>query len=198
MRNKHQAIVGHFLSLLNLYANQIVVIMIGMILSEITIFRCFYISNWSQMMALDEDFVTIICIEINCIITLLFIVVNFGTQQYLVNYFYQASRNLFGLTGPLMKLYPKITFWYMNNYTMITYIDSDYIRFRFIKFPAMAIYSILIGGGITLAILRLQNWFVLKRKFKINPIQENGYNTQSKNPIILNVKGKFRFYHIFY
>ena len=131
-------------------------------------------------------------------ITLLFIVVNFGTQQYLVNYFYQASRNMFGLTGPLMKLYPKITFWYMNNYTMITYIDSDYIRFRFIKFPAMAIYSILIGGGITLAILRLQNWYVMKRKFKINPIQENGYNTQSKNLIILNVKGKFRFYHIFY
>ena len=68
MRNKHQAIVGHFLSLLNLYANQIVDIMIGMILSEIIIFRCFYISNWSQMMALDEDFVTIICIEINCIL----------------------------------------------------------------------------------------------------------------------------------
>ena len=124
MRNKHQAIVGHFLSLLNLYVNQIVVIMIGMILSEITIFRCFYISNWSQMMALHEDFITIVCIEFNCIITLLLIIVNFGTQQYLVNYFYQASRNLFGLTGPLMKLYPNITFWYMNNCTMITYVNK--------------------------------------------------------------------------
>ena len=119
MRNKHQAIVGHFLSLLNLCVNQIVVIMIGMILSEITIFRCFYISNWSQMMALHEDFITIVCIEFNCIITLLLIIVNFGTQQYLVNYFYQASRNLFGLTGPLMKLYPNITFWYVYKHILI-------------------------------------------------------------------------------
>ena len=116
--NKHEAIVGHFLSLLNLYVNQIVIIMIGMILVEITIFRCFYINNWSQMMALDEDFITIICIEFNCIITLLLIVVNFGTQQYLANYFYQASRNLFGLTGPLMKLYPNITFWYVYKCTI--------------------------------------------------------------------------------
>ena len=41
----------------------------------------------------------------------------------------------------------------------------------------------------------------MKRKFKINPIQEtqeNGFNTQSKNPIILNVKGNFSFYHICY
>ena len=74
------------------------------------------------------------------------------------------------------------------------------VKFRFIKFPARVVCGIIVGGGITLAMLRLQNWYVLKRKLKINPIQEiqgKAYNTQSKNPIMLNVKGKFSWYHIF-
>ena len=85
--------------------------MIGLVLIEITFFRCLYIKYWSQMMGLDENFMTVVCIEINCILTFSLFFINVGTEQHLVNYFYQASRNLFGLTGPLMEIYPKITFW---------------------------------------------------------------------------------------
>ena len=70
---------------------------------------------------------------------------------------------------------------------------------RFKKFPAIAGSSILAIGCITLTSLRLKNWYVLKiknwSKARNQPndmqvSQENAYNTQGKNPIILNVRGQ--------
>ena len=62
-------------------------------------------------MSIDEDFLTLICMEINCTIAMMQFVMNFKCEEYLVNYYYQASRNLFGLTGPLKDLYPNYQFW---------------------------------------------------------------------------------------
>ena len=103
--------VGHFLTLVNLYLVKIVVSINGFILIEITIFRCLYITYWSRLMSIDEDFLTLICMEINCTIAMMQFVMNFKCEEYLVNYYYQASRNLFGLTGPLKDLYPTYQFW---------------------------------------------------------------------------------------
>ena len=83
----------------------------GFILIEITIFQCMYILYWSRMMSLDEGFLTMFSIEINFVISLVLIVIDFKTEEHLVNPFYQASRHLLGLTGPLTDIYPTITFW---------------------------------------------------------------------------------------
>ena len=112
-KNHFYIFLGHFLSALSLYIGKFITYMIGFILIEITVFKCLYIMYWSQMMSLDEGFITVLSMEINFIISLLLISIDFKTEEYLVNHFYQASRNLFGLTGPLTDIYPTITFWYL-------------------------------------------------------------------------------------
>ena len=92
---------GHFFSLVNLYLNKSVIDVNGFILIEITFFRCCYINNWTRMVSIDERFVTIICLEINCVRALIQFVINFQMEEHLLNIFYQASRNLYGLTGPI-------------------------------------------------------------------------------------------------
>ena len=103
--------LGHFLALANLYLVKIVYSINGCILIEITYFRCLYISCWSRMMSIDENFLTTICMQINFIIAMLQFLINFQCEEHLVNYSYQASRNLFGLTGPLGDIYPTFRFW---------------------------------------------------------------------------------------
>ena len=103
--------LGHFLALANLYLVKIVYSINGCILIEITYFRCLYISCWSRMMSIDENFLTTICMHINFIIAMVQFLINFQCEEHLVNYSYQASRNLFGLTGPLGDIYPTFKFW---------------------------------------------------------------------------------------
>jgi len=95
------------------------------------------------------------------------------TEEHLVNYSYQASRNLFGLNGPLGNIYPTFKFWFK-------------------RFTAIAPCSILAFGCIILAFLRLKSWYILKIKNQPSieqPSLGQNYNTQGKNPIIFNVKG---------
>ena len=102
---------GHFFSLVNLYLNKTVININGFILIEITFFRCCYINNWTRMVSIDERFVTIICLEINCVRALIQFVINFQMEEHLLNIFYQASRNLYGLTGPISDFYSTYAFW---------------------------------------------------------------------------------------
>ena len=86
--------------------------MAPLVLAEITILWCFHISHWNRMISMNDDIVTIICIEFNVIVTFGMLFVNFFTEHYKVNYFYHTARKLFGLTGPLtQKTYNKIRFW---------------------------------------------------------------------------------------
>ena len=109
--NSSVLLIGHILALLNFYTTQICVTMIAMTLLEVTIFRCLYIKYWTRMVSIDEDFLTIICIEFNSTIGFWMVVANFSTQQYSVNYFYNAFRNLYDLSSPLKEIYPNVTFW---------------------------------------------------------------------------------------
>ena len=104
--------VGHFLSLVILYLNKMVISINGFILIEITLFRCCYINNWTRMISTDQNFLTIICMEINCIRAIIQFVINFQLEEHLLNIFYQASRNLYGLTGPISDFYSTYAFWY--------------------------------------------------------------------------------------
>ena len=65
-------------------------------------------------MSIDETFLTTICMQINFIIAMLQFHINFQCEEHLVNYSYQASRNLFGLTGPLGDIYPTFKFTSLN------------------------------------------------------------------------------------
>ena len=103
--------IGHFLSLVILYLNKAVISINGFILIEITFFRCCYINKWTRMVSIDVSFLTIICMEINCIRAIIQFVINFQMEEHLLNIFYQASRNLYGLTGPISDFYSTYVFW---------------------------------------------------------------------------------------
>ena len=64
------------------------------------------------MIAIDEDFIASFFMKVNILLSMIPIAINIGTEQFKVNYYYQASRKLFGIDGPLSsETYSKIKFW---------------------------------------------------------------------------------------
>ena len=104
-------IVGHELALLILYLTTWMVHLSLFTLMQFTILNLLYIKCWNRMLSINQDFLTMICIQINYVIVAFLVTVRFCTEQHNVNIHYQSTRNLFGLTGPLPDLYPKIRFW---------------------------------------------------------------------------------------
>ena len=102
---------GHEVAVFMLYLTLYVYWQSLFTLVHITILNLLYINCWNRMMALDENFLSTICIQINYVLSALLFTVRFVTEQHNENRHYQAIRRLFGYKGPLTKLYPTIKFW---------------------------------------------------------------------------------------
>ena len=104
---------GHEMSIFNLYFHSAITLYFSqLVLAEILIFWCMYINFWPKMIEIDEDFIATFFMKVNVLISIIPISINIGTEQFKVNYFYQASRKLFGLNGPLSpETYSRIKFW---------------------------------------------------------------------------------------
>ena len=102
---------GHELAVFMLYFSCFVYWQSLFTLVQITILNLLYINCWNRMMAIDENFLSSICIQMNYILSTFLFTVRFFTEQHIENRHYQATRRLFGLKGPLTELYPTIKFW---------------------------------------------------------------------------------------
>ena len=105
------------MSIFNLYFHSAITLYISqLVLAEILIFWCLYINYWTRMIAIDEDFIASFFMKVNVLVSMIPIAINISTEQFKVNYYYQASRKLFGIDGPLSsETYSKIKFWYVTS-----------------------------------------------------------------------------------
>ena len=103
--------IGHTLALILVYFTMWIFLLSLFTLVQFTILNLLYINCWNKMMSVNENLLSLVCFQSMNIIAGMIMMVKFITEQHNVNKHYQSARNLFGLKGPLMELYPTIKLW---------------------------------------------------------------------------------------
>ena len=99
---KFHIISGHNAAVLCVYTIVASMLFSALTLAEMTVLKCLYISSWSKMAMIEDDFLAKIITEVNTIITGICIFVRIYLEEPISNFHYMKLRGFDDMHTPAM------------------------------------------------------------------------------------------------
>ena len=99
---KSHIILGHNAAVLCVYTIVASMIFSALTLAEMTVLKCLYISSWSKMAMIEDDFLAKIITEVNTVITGICIFVRIYLEEPISNFHYMKLRGFDDMHTPAM------------------------------------------------------------------------------------------------